>query len=132
MQKLKSFERIAATSDDPTDDAYVAAKNELIPLLQEIYGLASSDVRAKIAAVEAVYKSYPHYENSFELGVIYNNRAAALITISLFRDSIRADYNPLFNTSSDSIMNMAESNIRKAISIYNNWIKNLAVKAGKI
>ena len=73
-------------------------------------------------SVEAVYDSYPHYKNSFEKGVLYNNRAAALITISLFRDSIRADYNPLLNTLPDSIMNMAESNIKQAISIYNNWL----------
>lgn len=52
MQKLESFESIAAITDDPRDEEYRAAKNELIPLLQEIYGLAPSDVRAKIAAVE--------------------------------------------------------------------------------
>ncbi len=82
-------------------------------------------------SVEAVYKAYPHYENSFEMGVLYNNRGAALITISLFRDSIRADYNPLFNTSPDSIMNMAEYNIEKAISIYNDWIEYYGDKSSE-
>ncbi len=52
MQKLESFENIAATTSDPTIADYVAAKNELITVLQEIYGLAPSDVRGKIAAVE--------------------------------------------------------------------------------
>ena len=52
MQKLESFESIAATTDDPRAGEYVAAKNELIPVLQEIYGLTPSDVRGKIAAVE--------------------------------------------------------------------------------
>jgi len=52
MQKLESFENITASTDDPTSGDYVAAKNELIPVLQEIYGLAPYDVRGKIAAVE--------------------------------------------------------------------------------
>ena len=52
MQKLETFENIAATTEDPTAGDYVEAKKELIPVLQEIYGLAPSDVRGKIAAVE--------------------------------------------------------------------------------
>lgn len=75
-------------------------------------------------SVEDVYKSYPHYKNSFEMGVIYNNRAAAYITIALFSDSIRVDYNPLFDIESDSIMNMAETNLKKAMSIYKQWLDN--------
>lgn len=52
LQKLESFEIIAAVTDDPTAGDYVDAKNELIPVLQEIYGLEPYDVRGKIAAVE--------------------------------------------------------------------------------
>jgi len=52
MEKLESFESVAATTDDPTAVDYVEAKKELIPILQEIYGLAPSDVRGRIAAVE--------------------------------------------------------------------------------
>ncbi len=82
-------------------------------------------------SVEDVYKAYPHYENSFEMGVLYNNRGAALITLSLFGDSIRADYNPLFKTSPDSIMNIAEYNIEKAISIYTDWIEYYGDKSSE-
>jgi len=76
---------------------------------------------ALLDSVESVYKQYPHYENSFELGVIYNNRSAAYITILLFGDSIRADYNPFSGTDPDSLLNMAESEIEKAISLYEEW-----------
>ncbi|MBS0010695.1 MAG: hypothetical protein KFF49_04755, partial [Bacteroidales bacterium] len=48
LEKLETFESIAAKTDDPTAGDYVMAKKELIPLLQEIYGLAPSDVRGKI------------------------------------------------------------------------------------
>ncbi len=51
-EKLSAFEAVAATTDVVTADDYVAAKNELIPVIQEIFGLSPSDVRGKIAAVE--------------------------------------------------------------------------------
>lgn len=50
--KLGTFEAVAATTDVVTADDYVAAKNDLIPVIQEIFALSPSDVRAKIAAVE--------------------------------------------------------------------------------
>lgn len=51
-ERLEAFEGISALTDDPTADEYVKAKEELIPVLQEIFELDPSDVRAKIAAVE--------------------------------------------------------------------------------
>ncbi|MDZ7738023.1 MAG: DUF4212 domain-containing protein [Bacteroidales bacterium] len=50
--KLRTFEAVAATTEVVTADDYVAAKNDLIPVIQEIFGLSPSDVRGKIAAVE--------------------------------------------------------------------------------
>lgn len=52
IEKISVFEAVAATTEDITADDYVAAKNDLIPLLQNIFGLSPNDVRAKIAAVE--------------------------------------------------------------------------------
>lgn len=51
-EKLSAFEAVAATTDVVTADDYVAAKNDLIPVIQEIFALSPSDVRSKIAAVE--------------------------------------------------------------------------------
>ena len=39
-------------------------------------------------SIEQIYASYPHYKNSYEVGVLYNNRAAAYLTLGLFADSI--------------------------------------------
>ncbi|MFO7754357.1 MAG: DUF4212 domain-containing protein [Bacteroidales bacterium] len=50
--KLAAFETVAATTDVVTADDYVAAKNDLIPVIQEIFALSPYDVRSKIAAVE--------------------------------------------------------------------------------
>lgn len=86
---------------------------------------------ALLDSVEAVYKEYPHYENSFELGVIHNNRAAAYITIILFGDSIRADYNPFTETDPDSLLNMAEAEVEKAISLYEGWLEKYGAESSE-
>jgi len=52
LLKLTRFESLAASTEDITSDEYVAAKKELIPVLQEVFGLASNDVRGRIAPLE--------------------------------------------------------------------------------
>lgn len=64
--------------------------------------------------IESLYKSVTHYSESFEVGVLYNNRAAAWLTIALFselRDSIERD----------SMVALAENAIWNSIQIYTNW-----------
>ncbi|MEZ5000090.1 MAG: tetratricopeptide repeat protein [Bacteroidales bacterium] len=73
-------------------------------------------------SIEDIYKLYPHYAKSYEVGVICNNRAAALLTISLYGDSIRADYNPFYGIDPDSVSGMAEENALQAINTYNGWL----------
>ncbi|MCF8222402.1 MAG: tetratricopeptide repeat protein [Bacteroidales bacterium] len=83
-------------------------------------------------SVESVYKTYKHYEDSYELGVLYNNRSAALITIAIYRDSIRSDYNPMSNMPADSILAIAELNVMKAVSIYDAFVQNYGNKDAEI
>ncbi len=78
-------------------------------------------VFALLDSIEIIYKATKHYENSFELGVLYNNRAAAFLTISMSADSIPIEYNPYTNLEIDSIVTHAETNVLKSISVYNNW-----------
>jgi len=49
---VKEFEDIAAVTVNITDDEYVAKKNQLIPVLVEIFNIHPLDVRGKIAALE--------------------------------------------------------------------------------
>ncbi len=79
---------------------------------------------ALLDSVQDVYDSYPHYRQSYEVGVVYNNRAAALITIALFSDSIQADHNPWYGESTDSLLTLAEKNIDKAIFAYDRWLED--------
>lgn len=73
-------------------------------------------------SIEDIYKSYPHYADSYEVGVLCNNRAAALLTISLYGDSIRSDYNPYYGIEPDSVASLAEKNAIIAINTYNKWL----------
>lgn len=49
---VKEFEDIASVTENITNNEYVGKKNQLIPVLQEIFNLHPNDVRGKIAALE--------------------------------------------------------------------------------
>jgi len=86
-------------------------------------------VFALLDSIEDIYRDTKHYENSFELGVMYNNRAAALLTISMFEDSIPARKNPYSGLSADSLVTLAEINALNAISVYDNWLTEFSGKS---
>ena len=72
-------------------------------------------------SISAIYMHTPHYVESFELGVLHNNKAAALLTIALYRDSIPESSNPYFDLTNDSVVALAENQIRIAIALYEGW-----------
>jgi tetratricopeptide (TPR) repeat protein len=78
-------------------------------------------ISALLDSISSIYRGIPHYAESFELGVLHNNRAAALLTIALYGDSIPATSNPYFECTKDSIVAQAEFHISKAIAIYEEW-----------
>ncbi len=64
--------------------------------------------------IESIYLKYEHYAASYEVGVLYNNRAAAYISMALnSNDSI----------SKDSLLQLAEINALKSIELYSSWIE---------
>jgi len=80
-------------------------------------------------SVEMIYRSYSHYRNSYEMGVLHNNRAAALITIALYSDSIDAGFNPFYGSNPDSVMKLAGAELDRAITIYDEWLGEYADKS---
>ena len=77
---VKEFEDIASVTEVITDDLYVGQKNQLIPILQEIFNLHPNDVRGKIAALEvksSLMRSFNTesrkiFEEAMELYLIHN------------------------------------------------------------
>lgn len=72
-------------------------------------------------SISVIYLATPHYLNSFELGVLHNNQAAAMLTLLLYRDSIPVSRNPFHELMPDSLGSMAEQHIRSAIALYEKW-----------
>ncbi len=66
-----------------------------------------------------IYNQYDDYKNSYEVGVILNNKAALYLTIGLFEKE----------NEKDSLLELAKINVEKSILIYENWLtefKNLS------
>ena len=81
-------------------------------------------------SVEHIYNSTAHYRGSFELGVLNNNRAAAFLTIALYRDSIPLAADPLPELTTDSMVILAETLVNKAINTYELWMAKFDGKSG--
>ena len=81
-------------------------------------------------SVEAMYTEIPHYSTSYEIGVIENNRAAALLTIALYRDSV-PQILPHHDISKDSIFSLAEVSIIRSINNYENWLNTFQNKSSE-
>lgn len=79
---------------------------------------------ALLDSIENIYRKVDHYSSSFEMGVMHNNRAAILLTVSMHTADIPVDHNPWSGMASDSLLSMAEENILTAIPIYKNWMKS--------
>lgn len=88
-------------------------------------------VFALLDSIEHIYRATKHYNGSYETGVLYNNRAAALLTISMYADSIPAKCNPYSEATPDSLVALAETDALKAISVYNNWLTELSGKSNE-
>jgi tetratricopeptide (TPR) repeat protein len=75
-------------------------------------------------SIETIYSNYPHYRNSYEVGVLYNNRSAAYLLMALFNDSIHmftVDSN-LLQISKDSLFSLSSVTGNKSKVIYENWL----------
>jgi len=101
--------------NESTDPRIIEAR-----ILYERYnGYAQSNqidaIFSLMDSVEAIYSRYDHYRNSFEVGVLYNNRAASYITLALYSDEID-------KIEQDSLINLADSALSKSIEIYNDWL----------
>lgn len=77
------------------------------------------NIFALLDSVEQIYCEVNHYFRSFEVGVLYNNRAAAYLTMALY-ESKPKQYMQL---SKDSLLLLAKKSVDQSISIYENWLE---------
>lgn len=71
-------------------------------------------VLAVLDSIEDIYLSVPHYRDSYEMGVVYNNRASVFLSKAL-SDSIIEEIRQHYFSLSERYLN-------KSLSYYTRWI----------
>lgn len=90
-------------------DSYAEVNN-----FNAIFGLLDS--------IETVYNSVTHYNNSFEVGVLYNNRAAAYLSMSIYFESNSLSLDGKTTLSKDTLLVLSEDAVLQSIEIYEAWL----------
>jgi tetratricopeptide (TPR) repeat protein len=79
-------------------------------------------------SIENIYTSIEHYKNSYEVGVIQNNRAAAYLSMAIYFKSNSLSLDAISTLSKDSLIEMGNTAVIKSISTYENWLTEYAHK----
>lgn len=75
-------------------------------------------VKALLETADTIYAGIPHYADSWERAVLWNNLAALYLTVALYADSIPAEANPFHGIGSDSLIVLTERSLNTAMIIY--------------
>jgi len=101
-------------------DPRVSPANELYEKYNEFAAAGQYDsVFVLMDAIEKIYRQYAHYKASYEVGVLYNNRAATYIAMAL-----KPGLDPL---GKDSLLNLAQIHAYTSINIYTAWINTWGI-----
>ena len=73
-------------------------------------------------SVEDIYSDIDFYKDSYEVGVLYNNRAAAFLSMALYFDNNSISLDGRTVLSKDSLLALADQAVNKSIRLYQGWI----------
>jgi tetratricopeptide (TPR) repeat protein len=79
-------------------------------------------------SIEPLYSSIEHYKNSFEVGVLYNNRAAAYLSMAIYFENNSLSLDGKITLSKDTLLGLSEKAVMQSIHIYEEWLDNYAEK----
>jgi tetratricopeptide (TPR) repeat protein len=65
-------------------------------------------------SADSIFRSYPDYANSFETGVILNNKASALVVAALYDTSVNS-------SQKDGLLELAMIYADSSIAVYRRW-----------
>ena len=103
------YERINRLEDPRT----VAITEMYIQYNQYVSENDFYNVIAILDTMEQAYKQIDHYRDSFEIGVIYTDRAAAYLTMAL--------YNTEDEKEKAAYLNIADANLATSLEYYKKW-----------
>ena len=76
-----------------------------------------------LTKVKLIYHDIPHYKNSYEMGVVFNNIAAVFISKAI-RDTINSVYDSTDEGKQKLyLLKQGDTFVRKGIRVYENWKK---------
>ncbi len=87
-----------------------------------------SAVFSLLDSIEYVYNNIPHYKRSYEIGVIYNNRAASYLTMAIHFADSSLSLDGVNILSKDSLLNLGKKDALTSIEFYNNWLAEFGEK----
>ncbi|NPD45816.1 MULTISPECIES: hypothetical protein [unclassified Lentimicrobium] len=73
-----------------------------------------NDIFDLLDSIYLIYAQLDDYQNSYEVAVLHNNRAAVLLNIALFE--------AVSQVERDSIIGLSECEILEGINIYDDWL----------
>lgn len=90
-------------------------------VMYERYNMYASDgdhemILALLDSIDDIYSTVPHYSNSYEKGVLQNNRGSVFLTMALndsLKEAVRQNY-----------FSLAENHLISGIDYYNSWLDN--------
>lgn len=79
-------------------------------------------VLSLLDSIESIYNSIGHYRNSFEPGVLYNNRAASYLSMAIYFENNSLSLDGKTILSKDSLLSLSEIAVIQGIHIYERWL----------
>ena len=73
------------------------------------------DILLLLDSMESIYGQYRDYKDSYEIGVVYNNKAALYLTMGLFETDDKQ--------KKDSLLVLAKKEVLLSIQVYEQWMK---------
>jgi tetratricopeptide (TPR) repeat protein len=73
-------------------------------------------------SIEAIYTPLPHYQDSYELGVLYNNRAATWLSMAIYHDEKSLSLDGTTLLSKDTLLYLSQQAAKHSIQLYETWI----------
>jgi tetratricopeptide (TPR) repeat protein len=109
--------------NDSVDPRIVSARNMYENYNKLTQDHQYEDVIVLMDSIQHIFDQHDFYKNSFETGVLANNRAAVYLSVSLHKDSLKAmsKAGGLTKLSRDSLLDLATRELDFALDVYYEW-----------
>ncbi|MBN1143888.1 MAG: hypothetical protein JXA72_05670 [Bacteroidales bacterium] len=100
-----------------SEDPRIKKARELLLQYEQVSGRITSYTSfALLDSANAIFRSFPDYETSFETGLIYNNKSSALLIMAIYDSS-------LTESEKRMLLDLSMRYCDSSISVYRGWIE---------